>query len=268
MDVESSSEAEASRPNAARMYDYFLGGSEHVAVDREAAGRILEVFPGCTCYLRNNRAFLRRAVHHVAAAGVAQFLDLGSGLPTAGTVHEIAQHHDPRARVSYVDFDPVVVRRTRELLGPSEGRATITREDVRDPERVLNAPGVAGLLDFDRPVALLVVGVLPFLHDTERTRALLARYLDALAPGSYLGWSHIAALDRTAAELDTALQVLSDTATPERSRTLDECRALLPAGLTWTDPGIVPAAQWRPEHPASASEISASNCYVALGRKQ
>lgn len=265
----SDSEAEMARPNTARMYDYFLGGSEHFAVDRDAAARILQEFPGCTYYLQNNRAFLRRAVHYLASeAGIDQFLDLGSGIPTAGNVHEIAHRYNPQARVAYVDFEPMAVSHTRTVLGTSEDRVTITQEDVRNPEKVLSAPGVAGLLDLDRPTAVLVVGILPFLQDDAEVLSLLTRYCAATTAGSYLGVSHIAALDCTAESLDAALQVLSDTPTPERSRNLEQFRGILPHDLSWVEPGIVPSVQWHAEHDVSDDEINASNCYVALGRKR
>lgn len=263
-----SSGTDPGEPNTARMYDYFLGGSEHFAVDRQAAARILREFPGCTYYLQNNRAFLRRAVRYlVSEAGIDQFLDLGSGIPTVGNVHEIAHRHNPRARVSYVDFEPMAVDHTRAALGPAEDRVTTTRADIRDPDEVLAAPGVAGLLDLDRPTAVLAVGVLPFLQDDAEVLALLTRYCAATAPGSYLGVSHIAALDCAQESLDAALAVLSDTATPERSRNREQLTAVLPRDLSWVDPGIVPSVQWRAEHPATVDEVNASNCYAALGRK-
>lgn len=263
------SEVDVNQPNAARMYDYFLGGSANFAVDRDAAHRILEVLPGNTFYIQNNRAFLARAVRYlVLEAGIDQFLDLGSGVPTVGNIHEIAHRYNPAARIAYVDFEPIAVNHTRNILGDSEDRVTITQEDIRDPEDVLSAPGVTGLLDFDRPIAILAVGILPFLYDDEEALSLLSRYRGATVGGSYLGVSHIAPLSCSAETLDSSLRVLSETPTPERSRNLEELRAILPSGLSWVSPGIVPTVQWRAERDATDDEIKASNCYAALGRKE
>ena len=262
------SDVNVDQPNAARMYDYFLDGSANFAVDRDAAHRILHVLPGNTFYIQNNRAFLGRSVRYlVLEAGIDQFLDLGSGVPTVGNVHEIAHRYNPEARIAYVDFEPVAVNHTRNMLGPSETRVTITQHDIREPEAVLSAPGVTSLLDFRRPVAVLAVGILPFLPDDTEAHSLLCRYRDATVTGSYLGVSHIAPLNCSAEALDTSLRVLSETPTPERSRNLEELRAILPDGLSWVSPGIVPTVQWRAERDVTHDEIQASNCYAALGRK-
>lgn len=257
------------QPNAARMYDWFLGGSANFAVDRDAARRILEVLPGNTFYIQNNRSFLGRVVRYLTAeAGIDQFLDLGSGVPTVGNVHEIAHRYNQDARTAYVDFEPIAVQHTRNLLGAEEERVTITQADIRDPDAVLSAPGVADLLDFDRPVGILAIGILPFLTDNAEALALLSRYRDAAPAGSYLGVSHIAPLSCSEEALDESLKVLSETPTPERSRNLDDLRAILPEGFSWVSPGIVPTVQWRADRDVTDEEIRASNCYAALGRKE
>lgn len=254
------------RPNSARMYDYYLGGSTNFAVDRDAVHRVLRVLPEATHYMRSNRAFLWRAVRYlVRHAGIDQFLDLGSGIPTVGNVHEVAHEDDPDARVAYVDFDPVAVQHARRLLDDSgEDRVTVTELDIRDPDAVLNAPGVAGLLDFDRPIAVLAVGILPFIQDDDEVRALMARYRDANTADSYAAISHLSALSWTREQLAEALEVLEDTATPERHRDRDEIRALLP-GYTFVEPGVVPAPLWRPDQPPTEEEVRTSNCYAGVG---
>ena len=152
------------RPSAARMYDYYLGGSHNFAVDRAAADAVLAVIPDVPVGAQANRAFLRRAVRYLVEAGVTQFIDIGSGIPTLGNVHEIAQQADPRTRVVYVDTDPVAVAHSRLILGGNE-RATVIHEDLRRPGEILEHPDVRQLIDFDQPVALMLVAVLHFVSD-------------------------------------------------------------------------------------------------------
>jgi S-adenosyl methyltransferase len=252
------------RPNAARMYDYYLGGSANVAVDREAADELLAAFPDLRHVARANRAFLGRAVRHLAEQGIDQFLDLGSGIPTAGNVHEIAHQVNPAARVAYVDTEPVAVSYARKLL-VTEPAATITQADIREPATVLGAPGVAGLLDFRRPVAVLLVAVLPALSDAEDPAGLLATYRDACAPGSHLVLSHLSPLTVRHGQIERTEAVYARTPTPVRYRGKAEITAFL-AGYELLPPGLVPLPNWHPTEHVSDHDAARANSYGAVGR--
>lgn len=247
------------RANAARVYDYFLGGAHNFAVDRELAARVTEQHPEFTAVIRANRAFLGRVVEWCTAAGIDQFLDLGSGVPTVGNVHEIARRRLPTARVAYVDFEPVA--HAQHLLAGTE-QVTITRADLRDPDSVLSAPGVAGLLDFSRPVALLAIAVLHFVDGA--LAPMLAHYRSVMAPGSVLGISH-ASDDHddptVAAHARAVAATYTDSATPLTLRSRAEIRSLL-AGLELVEPGLVDVRDWPHPHP----EDPGAGGYGALAR--
>ncbi len=181
--------ADVERPSAARVYDYYLGGSHNLHVDREMARRAIELWPDLPQIMQANRAFLHRAVRYVVSQGITQFLDIGSGIPTVGNVHEIAQAESPGARVVYVDIDPVAVAVGREILAADELTAVV-HGDMRDVDAVLGAPGSVRLLDLAEPVGVLMVALLHFVPDEVDPRAVIARYRDAVAPGSFLAISH------------------------------------------------------------------------------
>lgn len=247
--------------NAARIYDYFLGGAHNFAVDRAVAAQVAAGHPEFTAVIHANRAFLGRVVEWCLAQGLDQFLDLGSGVPTVGNVHEIARRRHPEARVAYVDFEPVAVAHAQELLADIE-QATITHADLRDPARVLAAPGVAGLLDFARPVAVLAVAVLHFI-DTDLA-ALLERYRQVLVPGSVIAVSHASADHddpQVATRARAAAAAYATSATPLTLRDRSQIRAMLD-GLALVSPGLVDVRDWphpRPEDPGAGG-------YGALAR--
>lgn len=254
------------RPNAARMYDYLLGGAHNFAADRELAERALAGFPTLRYLAQANRGFLRRVVTWCLAQGITQFLDLGSGVPTVGNVHEIALAHNPNARVAYVDFEPVAVAHATEILAqldaPDREQVTVTRADLRLPETVLDAPGVVGLLDFTRPVAVLAVAVLHFVDDD--LPAILDAYRARLAPGSIVAISHgtddsddpaVAVAARAVAE------AYRDSATPLILRDRTTVAGLLP-GLDIVPPGTVDVVDW--PHPDPGAERS--SVYASVGR--
>src|SRR3954454_8901790 len=189
------------------MYDYFLGGAHHFAVDRAAAKEIEQAIPWIGGVYRANRSFLRRAVRCFLDEGVTQFLDLGSGIPTVGNVHEVARQVQPAARVMYVDIDPVAVAHSEALLEDVPDTA-ILRADVREPERILEHPTVREIIDFSRPVGLLMVGVLHFLHDRDHPYEHVATYLDALPAGSMIALTH-GTFDGRPEELTTASQTIN-----------------------------------------------------------
>lgn len=253
----------ADQPNSARMYDFLLGGSANFAVDRAAVADMQRIFPDAAHYARSNRAFLGRVVRYLCDQGIDQFLDLGSGVPTVGNVHEIAHRHDPTARIAYVDHEPVAVHHARHLLGNGEDRVSVTEADLRDPDKVLAAPGVRDLLDFTRPVGLLAVGVLPFVLG-DQARELMTDYGSRLASGSYAAVSHLAQLGMTDEQLEAGLEVMRRTPTPEQPRTVDEVRDIL-AAYTVVEPGIVPVPTWHAEQPPTHDETQRSNCVGGVG---
>ncbi|SFE32376.1 S-adenosyl methyltransferase [Actinopolyspora alba] len=267
-DAESASQIEHAnldQPNIARMYDYHLGGSANFAIDRTVAERALRLVPTERDYCWANRAFLGRAVRTlVTEHGIDQFLDLGSGVPTVGNVHEIAHQHEPSARVAYVDWEPVACHHARHLLGAEEHRVTVTEADVCEPETVLNAAGVAGLLDFTRPIAVLAFGILDILPTTDGA-GLVSRYREACAAGSALALSNNAQLSRTDEEVAALHSLLADTSTPNLYlRTSEEVAALLP-GYELLVPGVVPASLWRPDRYVTEEEARRGNVYGAVG---
>jgi S-adenosyl methyltransferase len=232
---------------AARMYDYYLGGVHNFPADREAAERIIAGHSATPAIARANRAFLRRAVRYLAEAGVRQFLDLGSGMPTIGNVHEIAQQVTPDARVVYVDIDPVAVAESMEILEGNDAVAAV-HGDMRQPQELLQHPQIRGFLDFDQPIGLLLVAVLHFVPDNAEAYDVVEQLIPALAPGSYLTVSHGAA--ETFAESGTRIEAGKEvyrrqTATPVRLRTNAEVARFF-TGTKLVDPGIVWAPQWRP----------------------
>jgi hypothetical protein len=231
-------------PNAARMYDYYLGGSHNFAADRAAAERVKAAIPQAVEVARANRFFLHRAVRFCLDEGVDQFLDLGSGIPTAGNVHEIARERSAQARVAYVDNEPVTVASAEALLA-DDPLATITKADVRDPEAVFSAPGVRDLLDFSRPITLLTVAVLHFVPDEDDPVGLAQKYRARLAPGSFHVLTHGTA-DHDPDEVRELGGVYRNTANPVTARTRAEVAAIL-EGTDLVEPGLVDATEWRPE---------------------
>lgn len=247
------------KPNAARMYDYYLGGSANFARDREAAEQALAITPEIGRFARANRSFLGRAVSFLCDRGVDQFLDLGSGIPTVGNVHEIALRHNPDARVAYVDREPVAVAHARRLLGET-ANVTVTQADVRDPETVLTAPGVTELLDLDRPVAVLAVAILHFVPDSDDPAGIVARYRETCAPGSYLVFSHASPITMTEQEAQGGEHVYRATTTPLLTRTYEEIIDLM-SGYSLLEPGLVPINHW----PREPVDEQAANGYGAVG---
>lgn len=255
------------RPSVARVYDYALGGSHNFAADREFAEQVFAAMPDAPRTARENRVFLRRAVQYLCAAGIDQFLDLGSGIPTVGAVHEVAHAADPTARIVYVDHEPVAVAHTRRLLADDD-RITVLSADLRDPAAVLAAPEVREHLDLRRPVAVLLVSVLHFVDDEDDPAGIVAAYTGALAGGSHVALSHGTTDDR--ADADGAVAVYNGTRSPGamRARSHAEVRALL-GGLTLVEPGLVRLPLWRPEDRADLRpEADRHLYYAAVGHTE
>ncbi|MHA6800202.1 SAM-dependent methyltransferase [Bounagaea algeriensis] len=247
--------ADLDRPNAARMYDYYLGGSQNLALDREAAEQALSRFPHTARSAQANRAFLTRAVHYCLDNGIQQFLDLGSGIPTKGNVHEVAHARDADARVAYVDIEPVAVAHARRLLHPLP-QVTVTQADLRDPQQVLTAPGVADLFDWHQPVAVLCVAVLHFVSDRDDPGTILARYRHALAAGSALVLSHVSddqPTEELAAPHRAVAEVYQHSNTPAYLRDRASIAALL-EDAALAEPGLVDALHWRPTTPSNPAD--------------
>jgi O-methyltransferase involved in polyketide biosynthesis len=230
-------------PNIARMYDYFLEGKDHYPADRAAARRILDTFPEVAKIARANRAFLTRAVRHVARQGITQYIDLGSGLPTEPNTHETARQVTPGARTAYVDSDELVLAHSRALLGVDDQIAVITG-DIRDPAAILTSPALTGLIDLEQPVCVLLVSVLHFLPPWEADVAVAA-FRDRIAPGSYLIIS-AGTSTGTDPELITTMQDAYAGTAPVSGRTEQEIAAWFD-GLTLARPGLADIWAWRPD---------------------
>ncbi|MGB3443197.1 MAG: SAM-dependent methyltransferase [Actinophytocola sp.] len=253
-------DVDIARPSAARVYDYWLGGCHNFGTDREFAEEVDKVIPARE-FARANRAFLRRVVRFlVREAGVRQFLDLGSGLPTVGNVHEIAQGLEPDSTVLYVDFEPVAVTHNRLVLEDTP-RAEAIWADLRDPDAVLQHPDTRQLIDFTQPVAVLLCAVLHFVGDEDVPSRIVANYRDALCPGSYVAISHATA-DDYPDDLAKAVEMYQTTATPATLRRRDEITGLFD-GLALVSPGVVFTPQWHPEGPSGA-DPRRSLCYGGL----
>ncbi|GGM33654.1 hypothetical protein GCM10012275_01320 [Longimycelium tulufanense] len=253
------------RPSAARVYDYLLGGGHNFAADRELAERFARALPGSRDIARLNRAFLRRGVLFLIENGIRQFLDIGSGIPTVGNVHEIAQAVDPTIRVVYVDNEPVAVAHSQLLLEHND-RAAAVEADLVHPDGVLDHPAVHGLLDLDQPLGLLMVGVFHFVPPERAPLELLARYRERLAPGSYLALSHFTA-DTRPAEMAAMVEVMSNSRDPIHPRTRAEIAELF-TGFELVNPGVVPTADWHPVAPADdVAGPEREQIYAGVGRK-
>ena len=238
------SSIDPTKPSIARVYDYLLGGKDNYAADREVGDVFKRDLPGSVAIAFANRAALTRAVAEIArTTGIRQFVDLGSGLPTADNVHQVAQRHAPECRVVYVDIDPQVLVHGRALL-ERDDRTRVVRADVRDPESVLNHPDTLELIDFDRPVAVMFSAILHHVNDEEDPAGIVRYWRDRVASGSYFFVSHFRSGNNP--ETVEAERVLQQTFGRGRWRSDKEIEALLD-GLEILDPGIVPAPWWHPE---------------------
>ena len=236
---------DTSVPHIARVYDYWLGGKDNFAADRELGERTLQAYPNLVFSVRANRAFLARAVHFLAAeAGIRQFLDIGTGIPTANNTHEVAQRAAPDSRIVYVDNDPIVLSHARALLRSSRQGATAYLDaDLRDPEAILAA--AAGTLDFTKPVAVMLIAVLHFIGDDAQAGAIVSQLMDACVPGSFVVISHVGGdID---AEQQTEMVRRLNESVAEKATMRDRGGVTrLFDGLELAEPGVVRVADWRP----------------------
>jgi hypothetical protein len=259
---------DTSRPHPARVYDYLLGGKSNFAADRALAEKMLRETPGLRTAARENRAFLGRAVQYLAGeAGVRQFLDIGTGLPTTGNVHEVAQRIAPESRVVYADNDPMVLAHARALLTSApEGRTAYIHADLRDPAQILADPQVRDVLDFGKPVALVLVAVLHFLPDEDKPAEVVATLLDALPSGSYLVASHTA-LDHAPAPVAAMERAAQAGGIRTQQRDSGDFARFAFPGLELVPPGVVLVSEWRPGDSAVLPDPDEVNVYCGVARK-
>jgi hypothetical protein len=252
---------------AARLYDYWLGGHDNFAADRIAALKVSDLWPEAPLVARENRRFLRRTVRFlVGEAGIRQFLDLGTGLPTKGNVHQVAQAIAPEARVVYVDNDPMVLAHARALK--TGAGATVIRADLHEPDTIPGHPDARRLIDFSQPVAVLFVAVLHFVGGLD-AHAAVARFISAAVPGSYLVLSHVTAEEENP-QAAAGTAVYASTANPIFARPRAKILEFFD-GLRILEPGLVPVAQWRPDDPGPADPnkgLAGQGLLGGVGRKR
>lgn len=251
-------------PSGARTYDYLLGGGHNFPADRHAAEQAEKIMPGIQDVARLNRAFLGRVVRFMMDEGIRQFLDIGSGIPTVGNVHQVTERIDPECRVVYVDRDPVAVAHSEMMLADND-RAAIVHADFRDPERIFTSPEVRRLLNLDEPIGLLMVALLHWIPDESDLPALLADYRQRIPVGSYLAISHLTS-DQQTEQIDTVVGMFNrakgyDQAT---TRTYTEIEAMF-TDLELLEPGLVGCALWRPGGPGDIADHPESNAQIYSG---
>jgi hypothetical protein len=262
------SEIDTSKPHPARMYDAYLGGRDNYAADREAVRQILRDFPEVRAIARANRAFMQRAVRFLAGeAGIRQFIDIGTGIPSAGNVHEVAGQVAQETRVVYVDNDPIVHVHANALLTGS-GTTSIVLADLRDPEGILADAKVRGLIDFAQPVALLLVAILHFVPDAEDPAGIVATLRDALPPGSCLALSHGTADFHPPGSAGRAASGYEHATAPLVLRSFSQVSAFFD-GFDLVEPRLVQAPLWRPDgRPPRPGDLAKIGIYAGVGRRK
>ncbi|WP_086770802.1 SAM-dependent methyltransferase [Streptomyces bobili] len=253
-------------PSVSRIYDYYLGGSHNFEVDREAARKAMEFMPGLPKIMQANRAFMRRAVRYAAHEGITQFLDIGSGIPTFGNVHEVAREARPGARVVYVDHDPVAVAHSQVVL-EGEADADVVAADLLKPRDILASRQVEQLIDLERPVALLLVAILHFVEDRDDPYSAVAELTAALAPGSLLVLTHASyeGIPLPPGRAEGAVDVYKDIRNPLVMRSRDEIARFF-EGYDMVEPGLVPMPHWRPETAPEDEDPYAFSGFAGVGR--
>jgi SAM-dependent methyltransferase len=255
---------EVTVPNDARAYDYLLGGYHNFAVDRAFVDRMETIAPGAIAHGHANRAFVGRSVRWLVDAGIRQFLDIGSGIPTLGNVHEVAQAAAPGSTVVYVDIDPVAVAHSRAILAGNP-RAAAIQADVQDPRQILRHPEVGQLLDFSRPVAVLLNAVLHFVPESADLTAIFAQFGEALASGSYLSVTHGVQVKEWLEDAADVQRLYRRSPSVPHSRTREQILDLF-TGLDVVDPGLVPANDWHPD-PEASGDSPLEGLLAIVGRK-
>ncbi|CAM3493370.1 SAM-dependent methyltransferase [Kibdelosporangium persicum] len=262
---------DTSLPSPDRVYDAYLGGSHNTAIDRAFVDKVERILPSIKPLARSNRSFLRRAVQEAAASGITQFLDIGSGAPTVGNVHEIALKANPSAHVVYVDSNTIAVQTSQIRLEEQRvtDRVAMIQEDLRDPDGILDHPRTRALIDFDKPVCLLMVALLHFIGDEDKPAELIAHYRSRLAPGSKLALSHIASDEAPQEQKDQVaafVDAYRNTTTRLHTRTKAEMERLF-EGWELEEPGIVHPPDWRPDNPIDNDMSAYYLGWCGVGRK-
>jgi hypothetical protein len=259
------SEVDTNKPSIARIYDCLLGGAHNFQSDRDFAEKLLGVQPNLTDIARRNRAFLQRVVRFMVDAGIRQFLDLGSGIPTVGNVHETAQRVAPDSRVVYVDYEHATVSHSQLLLA-GDARTTMVFADVTNPDDVLSAPAALRLLDFDRPIGVLAVALGHYIPHSADPIGMCGRYRDAVVPGSYLALTHLTD-DFDSVHGDEIIATMRSTEDTVFPRGRAEVMAMF-SGYELVEPGLVTTSRWRPEPGITAAlDPEDDGLYAAVGRR-
>ncbi|MBO3747956.1 SAM-dependent methyltransferase [Streptosporangiaceae bacterium NEAU-GS5] len=255
---------DTSVPHPARVYDYWLGGKDNFEADRQVAEAVMAATPGVAYGARSNRAFLGRVVRMLAEQGVDQFLDIGTGIPTQGNTHEVAQEVNPGARIAYVDNDPIVMVHARALLKSTpQGKTTYIEADLREPESILTHPDVLAILDFSRPVAVIIIGTLMHIRDEDDPWGKVKQFTDAITPGSHLAISHLTAdfepekMGALADSYNTGPLLMTNRTGPQIARFFD--------GFSFLLPGLVSGFYWRNEESVPPEAVHGG--YFGVGRK-
>jgi hypothetical protein len=253
--------------NNARYYDYLLGGYHNFAVDRKLGDRVISIFPDVRLGALANRAFLRRVVKFLSQQGIDQFLDLGSGIPTSGNVHEVAQEINPAAQVVYVDIDPVAVIHSQAIL-KGNPNAAIIQEDIHNIEKILEHPTFTALIDLHKPLGLLMLSVLHFVVDETQLQRILGVLKDRLASGSYMAISHYCLEGAPAESIAQITRVYGSSNNRAVSRTIAETIHMFD-GFELLEPGVVHAQLWRPESPEDVLLVQPERtlAIAGVGRK-
>ncbi|WP_433414890.1 SAM-dependent methyltransferase [Microtetraspora malaysiensis] len=255
-------EFDPNTPNAARMYDYYLGGKDNFPSDRAAAEQVLRYVPEIPIGIRENRAFLQRAVRFLAEQGVRQFLDIGAGLPTQQNVHQVVAEVAPEARTVYVDNDPQVLVHARALLQDSP-QVVVVEGDLRQPGEIMNHPEVRGHLNFDEPIAVLLLAIVHFIPDSDDPIGIIAQIRSALPPGSHMVISHVAVDERP--ESAPPVEGIYRSASAQFvARVSSEIEPFFD-GLDMVEPGVVNLHEWRPDSPVLAPRLETVKSYFLCG---
>jgi S-adenosyl methyltransferase len=253
-------------PNMARMYDYALGGKDNFASDREAVQNLFRLAPENAYVPRANRQFLGKAARFAAEQGISQFVDLGAGLPSQGSTHEVARQVQPDARVVYVDSDPVVLAHARALLAGHDSGITVIGEDIRNTDRILDDPGMHRLIDFSQPVAVLFVAILHGIPDADDPAGIVAQWVGRLAPGSYVILSHLTREGHPAEIVQKKEEVFARSSTPMAYRSRDGILRFFD-GLELVEPGLTTVMRWRAEPQDAQLDAAGSWTLAGVGRK-
>ncbi len=260
-------ESRTTKPNPARMYDYYLGGYHNFAIDREAADAAIAIWPELPLAMQANRAFLRRAVRFLVSQGIEQFLDIGSGIPTVGNVHEVAQQLNPAARVVYVDLDPIAAAHS-EFLVRDNPLVAVVQQDAAQTDDLLGHPEVRALLDSGKPMAVLLFAILHFIIDDQEAESVSRTICDALIPGSYVAISHASDEGVPPATHEQMLRLYNKTSSPLVARTRTQIARFF-GDLDLIEPGVVHVPLWKPEGPNDLylAEPERGISVGAVGRK-